>query len=220
MVLGIYGAGGFGRELLDLARTINNKNMCWEGIFFVVDKEYMSQESVNDAKVFEYTEAKQKYGKDLEVVVGNGEPSVRRRMLKQLKEDRIEIPSLIHPDVNIPSSTLVGRGTIIQFGCFISCNVKIESNVVIQPHCNIGHDSVLMESCIISGFGNIGGHVTIGKESFLGLSCAVREKITIGCNSVIGMGAVVLNDISSHTIAMGNPARIISYNDEQHKIFK
>ena len=37
MILGIYGAGGHGREVLELAEIINNKNSRWDKIIFIDD---------------------------------------------------------------------------------------------------------------------------------------------------------------------------------------
>ena len=38
MILGIYGAGGLGREILVLAQQINEKISKWEDIVFIDDK--------------------------------------------------------------------------------------------------------------------------------------------------------------------------------------
>ena len=36
-ILGIYGAGGLGREILELARAINEKELRWDSIVFIDD---------------------------------------------------------------------------------------------------------------------------------------------------------------------------------------
>ncbi len=37
MVLAIYGAGGLGREVLELAKIINKKEKLWDSFIFIVD---------------------------------------------------------------------------------------------------------------------------------------------------------------------------------------
>ena len=37
----------------------------------------------------------------------------------------------------------------------------------------------------------------------------VMKGVTIGHNSVVGMGSIVTKDISQHSIAAGNPAKVV-----------
>ena len=217
MVLGIYGASGLGREVLELATIINEKQKRWDSYIFIDDGDVPS--IVNDVEVFKYDEAKSKFKKQLQIVIGIGEPLIREKLFKRVLSDGIEITTLIHPDVHIPVSAVIGKGVVIQYGCFISCNTTICDYVYIQPQCNIGHDDVLEEGCMIAGFGNIGGIVQIGKWSYLGLSVAVKQGINIGNYAIVGMGAIVTKDIPEETIAMGNPARVIAKN-ENRRVFK
>ncbi len=155
----------------------------------------------------------------LEAVVGIGEPAVREKKYEQLKVDGIRTPTLIHPSVQIPEFTKIGSGVVIQCGCFISTNVVIEDHVYIQPQCNIGHDDVLSEGCMISGMGNIAGTVKIGCYTYIGLSAAIKEKVSVGNHSIVGMGSIVYNNIPDEIIALGNPARPIARNTDR-KVFK
>ena len=216
-VLGIYGAGGLGREVLELAKIINERGKRWDGFIFIVDGGTSNE--VNGVNVLEYEEAKMKYDAALEVTIGIGEPMVRKKKFEQLKKDGINTPTLIHPDVRIPETTSVGKGVTIQYGCFISCNVMIENYVYIQPQCNIYHDDILLEGCMISGFGNLAGNVKIGRFTYIGLSSAIREGVSVGDNSIIGMGSIVCKDIPDKTTVLGNPARPIVRNTDG-KVFK
>ena len=42
MILGIYGAGGLGREVYELANVINSYNNRWDEIFFIDDGEIIN----------------------------------------------------------------------------------------------------------------------------------------------------------------------------------
>ncbi|MDQ9022754.1 acyltransferase [Acinetobacter sichuanensis] len=52
--------------------------------------------------------------------------------------------------------------------------------------------------------------ITIGSDVFIGLNTIIMPGVTIGNNVVIGAGSVVTKDIPSNSVAVGNPARIIS----------
>ena len=47
----------------------------------------------------------------------------------------------------------------------------------------------------------------------------IKEGISIGSNTIIGMGSVVYNDIPDNMIAIGNPARPIKKNLSK-RVFK
>lgn len=50
---------------------------------------------------------------------------------------------------------------------------------------------------------------TIGNNVQLHAGCIVIGGVTIGDNTIIGAGAVVVKDVPSNCVAVGNPARII-----------
>lgn len=217
MILGIYGAGGLGREVLELAKIINSREKRWDDFIFIIDGE--PGNDVNGVKIYSYEDARKKYFGSIEITMAIGEPAVRERLLKKIKSDGLEVGTLIHPDVYIPETTKIGKGVTIQYGCFISCNVEIEDFVFIQPQVNIGHDDILKEGCIISGMANLAGGVTIGKYTYVGLSAAIKEHVIVGDYSIIGMYSAVHSDIPDEMIALGNPARPIKRNEER-KVFK
>jgi maltose O-acetyltransferase len=44
---------------------------------------------------------------------------------------------------------------------------------------------------------------------YIGSGATLKEGISVGDDSIIGMGAVVIRDIPAGCVAVGNPARII-----------
>lgn len=67
----------------------------------------------------------------------------------------------------------------------------------------INHDD------IIGDYTCIAGGVTVGKSCYLGTNCAIKEYVKIGENSLIGMGSVVLNNVSENSVVVGNSAKFI-----------
>jgi sugar O-acyltransferase (sialic acid O-acetyltransferase NeuD family) len=216
MILGIIGAGGLARELLELAKIINSSEKRWDDFVFIDVK---PGDDVNGVNVISYEQALEKFSGELEATVGIGEPATRKRVFGELERDGIEVATLIHPDVYIPNTTTVGKGVTIQMGVFVSCNVTIEDYVIIQPHANIAHDDVLKKGSSVSAFCNLGGNVTIGEYAYLGLSACVKQGLSVGGDSIVGMGAVVCESVPNEVVAFGNPARIEKKNDE-HRVFK
>ena len=51
--------------------------------------------------------------------------------------------------------------------------------------------------------------VTIGDNCWIGGNATILPGVTIGDNVTIGAGSVVVKDIPSNSIAVGNPAKVI-----------
>lgn len=51
--------------------------------------------------------------------------------------------------------------------------------------------------------------VRIGRGCFIGARAIVLKGVLIGDRAVVGAGAVVTRDVPAHTLAVGNPARLI-----------
>ena len=56
--------------------------------------------------------------------------------------------------------------------------------------------------------------VVIGKHVWLGKHVNVMKGVTIGHHAVVGLGSVVTKDIPSHSIAAGNPARVVRTGED------
>lgn len=86
-------------------------------------------------------------------------------------------------------------------------STKIGSNNIIMAHSHIGHDAVIGDNCEISTHSVIGGYVTINDNSKIKLNSTIRNRRNVGENSIVGMGSVVVKDIDSNTVVVGNPAK-------------
>ncbi|WP_421252609.1 acyltransferase [Aeromonas sp. 600724] len=53
--------------------------------------------------------------------------------------------------------------------------------------------------------------VYIGSDSWIGYGATILRGVTIGEGAVIGAQAVVYSDVPPHTVAIGNPARVIKH---------
>lgn len=62
-------------------------------------------------------------------------------------------------------------------------------------------------------------HVTIEDNCWIGANVTICPGVTIGKNSVIGAGSVVVHDIPADCIAVGNPCKVVRKIDERDKEF-
>lgn len=79
----------------------------------------------------------------------------------------------------------------------------------------IGHNVDVGPHCLICSFSILAGHAQIGSCSFIGASSCIRDKIVLGDKVVVSMGAIVLKNVESGFVVMGNPARVISKSNDK-----
>lgn len=83
----------------------------------------------------------------------------------------------------------------------------IGNNNLIMNYANIGHDVLIESDCEIGAGVIIAGFSRICSKVKIKIGALIRNRITIGKSSLIGMGAVVINDVKEHQTVLGNPAR-------------
>lgn len=59
--------------------------------------------------------------------------------------------------------------------------------------------------------------ITVGANSFIGMGAVILKGVTIGPNCIVGAFSVVTKDIPSGQIVAGNPARVVKATDDYVK---
>lgn len=106
-------------------------------------------------------------------------------------------------NVRIGQLTNIARGTLAN--TIVEDNVRTDAHVNVAHNCHIKKGAVLAVGCVL------GGSVTIGEDSWIGLNATLREHVTVGHNALVGMGAVVLDDVKDNDIVAGCPAESIKH---------
>ena len=188
--LAIYGAGGFGRETKFLVERIN-----------AVKNTYVLKGYIDDfQQISERVESYQA------VAIAIADPGIRRSIFEKL-ESNITFPSIIHPDVFIDKSVIIGKGCIVCSGVKLTIDISLGDFTILNLNSTIGHDVNIGSFCSIMPSVNIGGNVSISDGVYVGSAATILPGLTIGWGSIIGAGAVVTKDIPPQTTAKGVPAR-------------
>ncbi len=105
----------------------------------------------------------------------------------------------IHPGAQI------GQGVFIDHGM----------GVVIGETCEIGDNVLIYQNVTLGGTGKDTGkrHPTLENNVMVGSGAKVLGPITIGHDSKIGAGSVVLNDIPPYSTVVGIPGRTVDRKD-------
>jgi maltose O-acetyltransferase len=86
--------------------------------------------------------------------------------------------------------------------------VTIGSNVFIAPNVQLYTATHPLDAELRKTLENA-LPITIGDDCWIGGNSVICPGVTIGVGCVIGAGSVVTRDIPDHSLAVGNPARVI-----------
>ena len=110
------------------------------------------------------------------VAVCVGEPKLRKKIVEKLKNNK----NIIFPNI-ILGDTRICDDVQMGKGCIISMDARISTNVTLGSFVFMNTGSKVCHANVIQG-------------------------ITIGTNTVIGAGSVVVRDVEDHCKAAGVPA--------------
>jgi acetyltransferase-like isoleucine patch superfamily enzyme len=110
------------------------------------------------------------------------------------------------------SEIILGNNVGISGGVIIAASkIEIGNNVMIGANCTIldtdFHNTDQQKKNINNAPPS--RPILIKENVFIGASCIILKGVTIGQNSIIGAGSVVINDIPDNSIATGNPCKVV-----------
>ncbi len=207
----VIGAGGFGREVAWLIRDINQKEPTWDFVGFIDD--CLSGTTVEGYPIIGSFEVLEKMEPLPYVVCAIGDPVVRKSVVNRCLEAGLEFATLVHPSVLFSDFVEIGTGSVIYAGTILTTNIKIGAHSVLSPNCTIGHDSVLGDFSSLMPATNIAGEVRVGEGCYFGINSGTINQVSIGEWTIIGAGAMVVNDIPPRVVAVGVPAKPIKQRE-------
>jgi len=207
--IAIYGAGGLGREVACLIRQINEKELRWNLIGFFVDDPLLKGRQISHfGPCLGGIEELNAWGGDLAVVLAVGDGKSVRKMYEGINNPKVWFPNLVHPNRTLadPETFIIGKGNIIQAGCFASCDVSIGDFNVLNGKVALGHNVEIGSFNSFMPAARISGDVKIGQGNLFGAGSIVLEKIKVGNDVRLGAGSVLMTKPKDGCLYLGVPA--------------
>lgn len=195
----IIGASGHGKVVADIIRKSGDKILGFLDDNPEIETEYFG------FPVLGTVADSIKYISNVEFIIAIGNANIREKIAKKLQ--KVSWYIAIHPtavisdiDVTISEGTVVAANAVINSGSIIGKHCIINTGAIVE------HDNRIDDFVHVSVGSRLGGSVSVGKGTWVGIGASVRNNVNICGGSMIGAGAVVVKNIEESGIYIGNPA--------------
>lgn len=203
----IFGAGDIAR----LAHFYFTTDSPHEVVAFVVDAAYKQGDSFEGLPLCTLDEVSSRYppsGNEAFVALSYARMNrVRRAKYDAMKGLGYRCATYVSSRCAYLSKTPPGDNCFILEDNTVQPFVTIGNNVTLWSGNHIGHDSAIEDDCFISSHVVVSGRVRVGAGSFLGVNSTLRNAITIAPESLIGAGAVIMEDTEAKGVYLPQRAK-------------
>lgn len=199
----IVGAGGHGREALDIVRAINDITPTFEFLGFVDDGVEAGVPAAPHRELV-LGGLDELAHLNAAAVVAIGSPSVRRSIVERLGE--VDFPTLVHPLASRGSHVTHEPGLIMAAGARVTHGVTLGAHVHLNVDSSVSHDCVVGDFVTITPGARVSGSVTLGDGVWMGINSCAIQGVNVGAGAIVGAGAAVIDDLPAGCTAVGVPA--------------
>lgn len=206
----VFGAGGFGREVVVLLRDIERAEPgSWELIGFVDDAvpNLALCSALGVPYLGDRADAEAKAPGGTHFVAAIGSSHARKSVSEDLVSMGWNPAILVHPSAWIGDCVTLGPGSVVCAGSILTTNISFGQGGQINLSCTVGHDVVAGEYVTLSPAVSLSGAVTLGDLATVYTRAAVNPGISIGAEAVVGAGAVVAKEVPPGVTVVGVPAK-------------
>lgn len=208
---GVYGASGFGREVMPLLREqLSGALEPHAELVFIDDAPH--GHARNGHRIISYQAFLDAPAQARHVVIAIADGKVRERLSLQCERDGVLAVSIRARSAVVMDEVSFGEGALLS--PFVTCtsNIRIGRYFHANIYSYVAHDCVIGDFVTFAPGVKCNGNVVIEDHAYVGTGAIIRQgrpgaPVVIGKGAVIGMGAVVTRSVPPGTTVVGNPAR-------------
>jgi sugar O-acyltransferase (sialic acid O-acetyltransferase NeuD family) len=207
--IGIFGTSGMAREAGDIAWVLGLEPIYVARNQAEVDAWGFPAPVILEQDVRHYT--------DMPYVIGIGEGSIRKAVAERFK-DQLRFTNLIHPSATFGSAQREAiescTGAIIAAGARLTNGISVGDFCIFNQNVTVAHDCRVGDYVHVAPGANVSGNVYLQDGCWVGAGAVINQgsltkKLEVGSNTVVGAGAVVIDDCDPDAVYVGVPAKRI-----------
>lgn len=201
----IFGSGGHSKVIADILSESKEYNLI--GLIESTNAQHKSESFLKilgtDDNLEKLISSYSIYGG----IIGVADNSIRSKIAKKAEKIKsFKFINCIHPNAVLSRSVKIGFGNAFMAGSIINCGSTIANHCILNSNSSIDHDCKLEDFTSVAPNGCLGGNVTLGKFSSIGIGANIFNNIKIGKNCIVGGGSLVNKDTDNDSVYYGVPS--------------
>ncbi len=201
--IAVYGASGFGREVLPLVRAQYASNA---DIFFVDDGQ------ANDTTILSFDAFAALPHRIKQFVIAIANSSIRQKLVMRCIAAGFKSLDVQAANAITLDDVVIGEGAILCPFTLLTSTIRVGRFFHANNHAYVSHDCIIGDFVTLAPGAKLNGNIHVGDHAYIGSGAVVKQGTPaqprrIGPGAVIGMGAVVTRDVAPGETVVGNPAR-------------
>ena len=198
----LYGASGHCKVVIEVLRS---QNAC---VIDAIHDDHPVSETILGIPVRPVS-----FQASHELIISIGNNAIRKKIAEKLNT---KFTIAVHKSAILSPSSKVEKGTVVMAGVVINADVSVGKHCIVNTGAIVEHDCYIEGYVHISPNATLAGNVKVGEGTHIGAGSVIIQGVTIGKWVTIGAGSVIIRDVPDYAVIVGNPGRIIKYN-ESHR---
>ncbi len=211
MLYGVYGASGFGRELMPVVRQQVSTELEAECVF-IDDAE--TPATVNRYKSMTFESFLSHPAEERRVAIAIAAGDIRAAVAEKCARSNVSVFDVRAQNSIVMDEVRTEEGLVLCSFTTLTANVTIGRHFHANIYSYVGHDCVIGDYVTFAPGVMCNGNVHVEDYAYIGTGAVIRQGIpdkplVIGAGATVGMGAVVTRDVPPGMTVVGNPAKSI-----------
>lgn len=207
---GVFGASGFGREVMPLLRAQLQQVISSEQLVFIDDAP--STTKLNGYDVLTWAEFLARPASQRSVVLAIASSAIREVLAQRCEAAGVDQLSVQAANVVCMDSIKLGEGAVLTPFVTLTSNIHIGRYFHANIYSYVAHDCIIGDFVTFAPRVMCNGNVHIEDHAYIGTGAILKQgtpdkPLVIGRGAVVGMGAVVTKSVPAGVTVVGNPAR-------------
>lgn len=145
-----------------------------------------------------------------QLALGIGANFLREIEFSRLRDEtsKYKFPPIVHRSAWVSPSASLGAGAVVLSMASVGAGCNVGDGAILNTSSSLDHNSELLAFASLGPGAHTGGGVRIRERTMVGLNAGIFPGVVVGNDSVVGAHSMLTEDIESHSVAIGVPARV------------